>query len=99
MVREDADLTFAGARDDHRGLAGPDEPVRRDDLDLQDLAAHFVLFWISSHFRSTSSNPPHMKNACSATWSYSPSEILLNASMVSATGTVEPSRPVNCLAT
>ena len=40
-----------------------------------------------------------MKNACSATWSYSPSQILLNASMVSSIGTVEPSMPVNCLAT
>ena len=40
-----------------------------------------------------------MKNACSATWSYSPSAILVNASIVSDSGTVEPSMPVNCLAT
>ena len=26
-------------------------------------------FWISAHWRSTSSRPPHMKNACSPTWS------------------------------
>src|SRR3954453_1576016 len=26
-------------------------------------------FWMSAHFFSTSSRPPHMKNACSATWS------------------------------
>ena len=56
-------------------------------------------FWISAHWRSTSSRPPHMKKACSATWSYSPSQIFVNASMVSAGGTVEPSMPVNCLAT
>ena len=30
-----------------------------------------------------------MKNACSATWSYSPSEILVKASMVSSSETVE----------
>ena len=28
-----------------------------------------LFFWISAHWRSTSSRPPHMKNACSATWS------------------------------
>ena len=56
-------------------------------------------FWISAHWRSTSSRPPHMKNACSATWSYSPSAIFVNASIVSTSGTVEPSMPVNCLAT
>ena len=56
-------------------------------------------FWISAHWRSTSSRPPHMKNACSPMWSYSPSQIFVNASMVSASGTVEPSMPVNCLAT
>jgi len=56
-------------------------------------------FWISAHCRSTSSRPPHMKKACSATWSYSPSAILVNASTVSVSGTVEPSMPVNCLAT
>src|SRR6478736_2662222 len=30
-----------------------------------------------------------MKNACSGTWSYSPSAILVNASIVSASGTVD----------
>ena len=40
-----------------------------------------------------------MKNACSGKWSYSPSASFLNASMVSSSGTNEPSRPVNALAT
>ena len=40
-----------------------------------------------------------MKKACSPTWSYSPSQIFVNASMVSARETVEPSMPVNCFAT
>ncbi len=39
-----------------------------------------------------------MKNACSGKWSYSPSEIFLNDSMVSFSGTVEPGTPVNCSA-
>ncbi len=82
--------------------ARPHGPVGGDEGDLQarpDLGGHQRFFWISAHFFSTSSRPPHMKKACSATWSYSPSAILLNASMVSTTGTVEPSMPVNCLAT
>ena len=53
-------------------------------------AAGQLFFWISAHWRSTSSRPPHMKNACSATWSYSPSAILVNASIVSAAGRSSP---------
>jgi hypothetical protein len=56
-------------------------------------------FWISDHWRSTSSRPPHMKKACSATWSYSPSAIFVKPSIESASDTVEPSMPVNCFAT
>ena len=99
VAAQDADVAVDGAGDDHRRLARPDLAVGRDELDLQLVVSHQRLFWISAHLRSTSSRPPHMKNACSATWSYSPSAILLNASMVSVTGTVEPSMPVNCLAT
>ena len=55
-------------------VASPDQtsPVGGDELDLQLVVArvgHQRLFWISAHFCSTSSRPPHMKNACSATWS------------------------------
>src|SRR6478735_8806121 len=100
VVAQHADVALRRLGDDHRGLTGPHGPVGRDELDLQLVSvSHQRFFWISAHFCSTSSRPPHMKKACSATWSYSPSAILLNASMVSATGTVEPSMPVNCLAT
>ncbi len=98
MTTQHADVTLDGAGDEHARLAGPHRAVRRDELDLEVLG-HQLFFCISAHFASTSSRPPHMKKACSATWSYSPSAILLNASMVSSTGTVEPSMPVNCLAT
>ena len=49
--------------------------------------------------RSTSSMPPHMKNACSGMWSYSPSASALNEAIVSSTGTNEPGWPVNASAT
>ena len=98
VTAQDADITVDRSGDDHGGPAAPDHAVCSDELHLK-CVRHQRLFWISAHFASTSSRPPHMKNACSATWSYSPSAILLNASMVSLTGTVEPSMPVNCLAT
>ena len=52
-------------------------------------------FWILSQFSMTMSMPPTLKNACSAMWSTSPSQIILNDSMVSASGTVEPGTLVN----
>src|SRR5690242_209452 len=55
-------------------------------------------FISSCAFFSRSSRPPHMKKACSGKWSYSPSLIFLNASMVSLSGTVEPGTLVNCSA-
>src|SRR5690349_12566585 len=52
-----------------------------------------------SALRSRSSSPPHMKKACSGTWSYLPSVSALNASSVSDSGTNEPGCPVNASAT
>ena len=51
-----------------------------------------------SQFSMTMSMPPTLKKACSATLSTSPSQIMLNASMVSASGTVEPGTLVNLVA-
>ena len=70
VVAQYADVALGRLRDDHRGLTGPHGPVGRDELDLQLVAVrHQRFFWISAHFFSTSSRPPHMKKACSATWS------------------------------
>src|SRR3546814_7948309 len=98
VARKHTDVTLSGAGDDHLGLARPHQAVGCYQFDSQ-CVSHHRFFWISAHLASTSSRPPHMKNACSATWSYSPSAILVNASTVSPIETVEPSMPVNCLAT
>ena len=53
-------------------VASPDQTVRSAATSSTVSASAIEdhrLFWISSHLRSTSSRPPHMKNACSATWS------------------------------
>ena len=52
-------------------VASPDQTMRSaaTSSTLSASAIGHRLFWISSHLRSTSSRPPHMKNACSATWS------------------------------
>ena len=55
-------------------------------------------FCSSDQRRSTSSMPPTLKNACSAMWSTSPSQIIWNDSMVSFSGTVEPGMLVNFVA-
>ena len=47
------------------GLSGPHHSVGGNKFDLQKRVCHQELFWISAHLRSTSSRPPHMKNACS----------------------------------
>ena len=69
VVGHDPDLAGEGPRIDHGRLAGPDLAVGRDEGDLHGVGHRQRLFWISSQRRSTSSSPPHMKNACSATWS------------------------------
>ena len=66
VTREDAQVALGGARTDLARLALPDLAVGGDELDLE---RHQRFFWISAHWRSTSSRPPHMKNACSPTWS------------------------------
>src|SRR6202000_1716873 len=84
-----------GLGDDHARLAGPERPVRQQQLDVEGSHERSS----SLAFFSTSSIPPHMKNACSGTWSYLPSVIALNEEMVSSSGTNSPGMPVNCSAT
>ena len=66
VTRQDAEVAVDGAGADLARLTLPDLAVRGDELDLE---RHQRFFWISAHWRSTSSRPPHMKNACSPTWS------------------------------
>ena len=73
LARAELDVARASQRADSarqhlRGLPRPHDAVGGNQLDLQ-CVCHQRLFWISSHFLSTSSRPPHMKKACSATWS------------------------------
>src|SRR5690606_32185672 len=97
VTGQDADLALGGAGDDLRGLARPQLAFRRDDGDVE---GHDQLFSFCScaHFSSTSEMDPTLKKACSATWSKSPRTIASNDSIVSRSGTVEPSTPVNFLA-
>ena len=54
--------------------------------------------WSSDQRRSTSSMLPTLKKACSAMWSTLPSQIILNDSIVSASGTDDPGMFVNLVA-
>ena len=95
---QDADLALDGLRDHHGRLARPDLLVGRDDAHVERGHDQPFSFWICAHFSSTSEMPPTLKKACSATWSKSPRTIASNDSMVSFSGTVEPSTPVNFFA-
>ena len=77
-----------------------DPSVGTHHVDEQDVALGHrqPSFCMRSQFSITMSMPPTLKNACSAMWSASPSQIILNDSMVSASGTLEPSTLVNLVA-
>src|SRR5690606_13834246 len=98
MPRQQTDLAHDGARDDLLRGAGPDLPVGRDDADGEFGHGQPFSFWMRSQLRSTSLMPPTLKNACSATESKSPRTIASNDSIVSLSGTVDPSTPVNLVA-
>ena len=83
---------------DLRRLAGPDGSLGRDDAHPDRLRHDQLSFWILAQFSSTIEMPPTLKNACSATWSKSPFTIASKDSIVSLSGTVEPSTPVNLVA-
>src|SRR6185437_7385978 len=83
MARKDADLAVGRARLDHLRRAGPHVVVRRDDFNFQ--FGHGYLVdpvdaWMLAHWRSTSVMSPTLKNACSAMWSTSPSQIAVKPS-------------------
>src|SRR5699024_6015159 len=96
-LRQDAHRAVDRRHDDLRGLPGPDGAVRGDEGDLE--RTHAPSSWsMRCWFSSTMSMPPTLKNACSVMWSNSPSQMPLKPSMVSFSGTSEPSTPVNCFA-
>src|SRR5690606_6757471 len=96
-LREDAERTVDRRHDDLRGLPGPDGAIRGDEGDLEGTHAPSSLS-MRCWFSSTMSMPPTLKKADSVMWSNSPSQMPLKPSMVSLSGTSEPSTPVNCFA-
>src|SRR5690606_21452437 len=97
VAAHEADLALDGLGHDERGLPRPDLGIGRDQRDAQRHDQPFS-FWICAQRSSTSLMAPTLKKACSATWSKSPLAIASNDSMVSFSGTVDPSTPVNFLA-
>src|SRR5690606_15447622 len=92
----DPGLTVEGTQHHLRRLAFPDVASRGDHRHVEGRHDYLASF---AALRSTSSIPPHMKNACSGMWSYSPSASDLKDAMVSSTGTNDPGWPVKASAT
>src|SRR5690606_23693119 len=97
VTGHEADLALHRLRDDEARLARPELGLSGHQADLQRHDQPFS-FWIFAQLASTSLMPPTLKKACSATWSNSPLTIASNDSIVSLSGTVEPSTPVNFFA-
>src|SRR5690606_24345928 len=97
VTGHEADLALDGLRDDERRFSRPDLRIGGDEADVQRRDQAFS-FWICAQRSSTSEMPPTLKKACSATWSKSPRVIASKDSIVSFSGTVEPSTPVNFFA-
>src|SRR5690606_1408551 len=96
-LRQDAHRAVHGGHDDLRGLTRPDGAIRGDEGDVERTHAPSSLS-MRCWFSSTMSIPPTLKKAHSVMWSNSLSQMPLKPSMVSLSGTSEPSTPVNCFA-
>ena len=89
VVGQDAHSAFRGRNGDGLRRTVPYGVVGGDDVHLHCQSGHHApySFCMSCHFFSRSSMPPIPENACSGTSSYTPSQMRVNASMVSSAGT------------
>src|SRR5262249_17665494 len=90
VVLLEGDVAALGPADDHLGLAGVEDALGADHLDVHDYASDTVLA-----LAIRSSTPPTATKACSGMPSKSPSTSFSSASTVSSAGTLVPGMPVN----
>src|SRR6185437_1793069 len=100
VVGEDAKLAARSGHDQHLGIPGVGDALRRDHLDgIRRVLGHYAVALSFSAASTTSSIPPTSRNACSGRSSYLPCRISWKPRIVSSRRTYLPGVPVNTSAT